>query len=106
MALLDMVFGFADLVTLSPLAFCRPEVTANGPMTIRRGRHPIVGAVQDCKFVPNDIHMRWVSGSLFYHLRQFSLQNVGKEGFRYCLFSSNCLITIRSICFKSSRLRQ
>ncbi|CAB1104368.1 unnamed protein product [Ectocarpus sp. CCAP 1310/34] len=49
-ALLDMIFGFADLVTLSPLAFCRPEVTADGPMSIRGGRHPIVGAVQeDCK---------------------------------------------------------
>ncbi|CAM9603702.1 unnamed protein product [Ectocarpus sp. 4 AP-2014] len=58
-ALLDMIFGFADLVTLSPLAFCRPEVTADGPMSIRGGRHPIVGAVQeDCKFVPNDTYMR------------------------------------------------
>ena len=57
-ALLDMIFGFADLVTLSPLPFCRPEVTADGPMTIRGGRHAIVGAVQDCKFVPNDTYMR------------------------------------------------
>lgn len=57
-ALLDMIFGFADLVTLSPLSFCRPEITSDGPMTIRRGRHPIVGAVQDCKFVPNDTYMR------------------------------------------------
>ncbi|CAN0514601.1 unnamed protein product, partial [Ectocarpus sp. 12 AP-2014] len=57
-ALLDMIFGFADLVTLSPLAFCRPEVTADGPMSIRGGRHPIVGAVQeDCKFIPNDTYM-------------------------------------------------
>eukprot|EP00904_Undaria_pinnatifida_P001084 jgi/Undpi1/10977/HiC_scaffold_30.g13278.m1 len=56
-ALLDMIFGFADLVTLSPLPFCRPEVMEDGPMTIRGGRHPIVGAVQDCKFVPNDTYM-------------------------------------------------
>lgn len=54
-----MIFGFADLVTLSPLTFCRPEVTADGPLSIRGGRHPIVGAVQeDCKFVPNDTYMR------------------------------------------------
>lgn len=58
LALLDMIFGFADLVTLSPLPFCRPEVTPDGPMSIRGGRHPIVGAVQDCKFVPNDTYMR------------------------------------------------
>lgn len=57
-ALLDMVFGFADLATLSPLPLSRPELIAEGPLTIRGGRHPIVGAVQDCKFVPNDIHMR------------------------------------------------
>ncbi|CAM9831328.1 unnamed protein product [Pylaiella littoralis] len=57
LALLDMIFGFADLVTLSPLPFCRPEVTPDGPMSIRGGRHPIVGAVQDCKFVPNDTYM-------------------------------------------------
>lgn len=57
-ALLDMIFGFADLVTLSPLPFNRPEVTADGPMTICGGRHAIVGEVQDGKFVPNDTHMR------------------------------------------------
>ncbi|CAM9230133.1 unnamed protein product, partial [Sphacelaria rigidula] len=56
-ALLDMLFGFADLVTVSPLNFCRPTVTTHGPMTIRGGRHPIVGAVQECKFVPNDTYM-------------------------------------------------
>lgn len=55
-----MIFGFADLVTLSPLPFTRPELTANGPLSIRGGRHPIVGAVQeDCKFVPNDTYMRY-----------------------------------------------
>lgn len=57
-ALLDTIFGFADLVTLSPLPFCRPEVTTDGPMTIRGGRHPIVGVVQECKFVPNDTFLR------------------------------------------------
>lgn len=59
LALLDMIFGFADLVTLSPLPFTRPELAADGPLSIRGGRHPIVGAVQeDCKFVPNDTYMR------------------------------------------------
>lgn len=54
-----MIFGFADLVTLSPLPFTRPELAADGPLSIRGGRHPIVGAVQeDCKFVPNDTYMR------------------------------------------------
>lgn len=58
-----MIFGFADLVTLSPLPFTRPELAADGPLSIRGGRHPIVGAVQeDCKFVPNDTYMR----SVFY----------------------------------------
>lgn len=58
-ALLDMIFGFADMVTLSPLPFSRPEVTADGPLSIQGGRHPIVGAVQDdCRFVPNDVYMR------------------------------------------------
>lgn len=57
-ALLDVIFSFADLVTLSPLPFCRPELAMDGPMSIRSGRHAIVGAVQDCKFVPNDTYMR------------------------------------------------
>lgn len=60
-ALLDMIFGFSDLVTVSPLSFCRPEVTTGGPLTIRGGRHPVVGAVQECKFVPNDTYMRRAS---------------------------------------------
>lgn len=66
LALLDIIFGFADLVTLSPLPFTRPDLTADGPLSILGGRHPIVGAVQkDCKFVPNDTYMRrgwWAAG--------------------------------------------
>ena len=59
LALLDMIFSFADLVTISPLPFTRPELAADGPLSIRGGRHPIVGAVQEnCKFVPNDTYMR------------------------------------------------
>ncbi|KAG5192158.1 muts protein 4 [Tribonema minus] len=58
-ALLDMLFGFADLVATSRLQYTRPTLVQDGELVIERGVHPIVGALLDGskRFVPNGISM-------------------------------------------------
>eukprot|EP00952_Eustigmatos_sp_NYUAD-ZCMA_P007674 32371-Eustigmatos_ZCMA.PRE.1 len=36
-ALLDMLFGFADLVLSAPSTWTRPKIFADGPMAIKGG---------------------------------------------------------------------
>ncbi len=56
-ALLDLLFSFATLVTVSN-EYVRPEFSTNGPIAIKAGRHPILeknGARNF--FVPNDTYL-------------------------------------------------
>jgi DNA mismatch repair protein MSH4 len=46
-ALLDMLFGFADLVATSRLPYVRPQLAQDGPLRIEGGVHPIIGALLD-----------------------------------------------------------
>lgn len=56
-ALLDLLFSFASLVTVSN-QYVRPEFSSDGPIAIKSGRHPILeknGARNF--FVPNDTYL-------------------------------------------------
>ena len=56
-AWLDLVSSFADLVTRSPGVWVRPDLTMNGEMVIKDGRHPLVQNATNETMVPNDVHM-------------------------------------------------
>ena len=59
-ALLDMICSFADLVALSNDSFVRPELTQEGDLKIKGGRHLATSRLQaftsrgEGSFVPND----------------------------------------------------
>lgn len=57
LALLDMMFSFANLVTLGG-EYVRPQITKTGPIAIKSGRHPILEKKNaNGFFVPNDTYI-------------------------------------------------
>ena len=55
-ATLDVLCSFAD--TAVSRNWCRPEITADGVIDIKEGRHPVVELTQkDSLFVPNDTYL-------------------------------------------------
>jgi len=57
----DIVARLDVLVSLAFLAvekdYCCPEITDNGEINIKKGRHPVIEVVQNKRFVPNDLQM-------------------------------------------------
>ena len=51
-ATLDVLCSFAE--TAARNRYCRPLVDMKGRIDIKQGRHPVVEAIQDAPFVPND----------------------------------------------------
>jgi len=55
-ALIDALCSFAHVS--SKRGYCRPNITENGVIDIKDGRHPVVEALQkDYPFVPNDVYL-------------------------------------------------
>ena len=55
LARLDVLAALAERA--AALAFCQPELQAAEGLEIRAGRHPVIEAVQDGPFTPNDIEL-------------------------------------------------
>ncbi len=55
LAELDVLANFAHLA--ASRNYCRPELTENGELEIRGGRHPVIEQLADTRFVPNDAWM-------------------------------------------------
>lgn len=56
LAELDMLLSFADTAVNNN--YCRPDVSLDGKIMIKDGRHPVVEAIQlDNPFVPNDTEL-------------------------------------------------
>ncbi len=55
LARLDVLCAFAERALA--LQFCRPELVVEPGFDIREGRHPVIEAVQDEPFTPNDIRL-------------------------------------------------
>jgi DNA mismatch repair protein MSH4 len=57
-ALIDMLSSFAEVVSNSPHPFVRPNISNEGPLVIKAGRHPVISSIssqQLCSsFVSND----------------------------------------------------
>jgi DNA mismatch repair protein MSH4 len=60
-ALIDMLISFADLVSMSPHKFMRPQLTVSGPLFIREGSHPVLATInpqkRNTQFIPNNTLM-------------------------------------------------
>lgn len=54
-AMLDMLCSFADVSIKNN--YCRPEITDNGCIEIKEGRHPVVELMMNDIFVPNDTYL-------------------------------------------------
>ncbi len=54
-AQLDVLCSFAEVAVRGN--YCRPTMVLNGELTIENGRHPVVEALLDAPFVPNDTHL-------------------------------------------------
>jgi DNA mismatch repair protein MSH4 len=56
-AMVDMLLSFAAVVVESPDpdAMARPTFTADGPIAIVKGRHPVVERASGGAYVPNDL---------------------------------------------------
>jgi len=55
LARLDVLCAFAERARA--LEFCRPTLVADPGIDIREGRHPVIEAVQDEPFTPNDMRL-------------------------------------------------
>ncbi len=55
LARLDVLCAFAERALA--LQFCRPELVEDPGFDIHQGRHPVIEAVQDEPFTPNDIRL-------------------------------------------------
>ena len=55
LARLDVLTSLAEVAVRQN--YCRPEVDLSGRIEIRGGRHPVVEALSDIPFVPNDTHL-------------------------------------------------
>jgi DNA mismatch repair protein MSH4 len=63
---LDLMLCFANLVVLNP-DYCMPQLTTEGPIAIKGGRHPIIentriASGSSLRFVPNDCFLTVESG--------------------------------------------
>ncbi len=54
-AQLDVLCSFAEVAV--GRNYCRPTMVLNGELMIENGRHPVVEALLDAPFVPNDTHL-------------------------------------------------
>ena len=55
LARLDVLISFAEVAVRQN--YCRPEVDLSGRIQIQGGRHPVVEALTDIPFVPNDTNL-------------------------------------------------
>lgn len=55
LAKLDVLSSLADVAVRQN--YCRPEVDLSGRISIQGGRHPVVEALSDIPFVPNDTNL-------------------------------------------------
>ena len=54
-AKLDVLTGFALLANSNN--YNQPEITSNGEIKIKAGRHPVIESIQTERYVPNDLQM-------------------------------------------------
>lgn len=64
-ALLDMLCSFAAVSTTAEASYVRPKCTETGPIAIVNGRHPLLDAVKEIDFQPNDTY---ISESSSFHI--------------------------------------
>ena len=55
LARLDVLTSLAEVAVRQN--YCRPDVDLSGRIDIQNGRHPVVEALSDVPFVPNDTHL-------------------------------------------------
>lgn len=55
LAVLDVLLALAE--TAARRGYSRPEVNDGGAIVIEDGRHPVIEALQDEPFIPNDTHL-------------------------------------------------